>query len=43
MGKLVWNKSGLAEKINSPTSLITSANLKKKPTKKKSEKRPGKK
>jgi hypothetical protein len=39
MGKLIWNKSGLAEKINSPVSFITGANLKKKPQKK-SERKP---
>ena len=31
MGKLIWNDSGLAEKIDSPISFITGANLKKKP------------
>ena len=44
MGKLIWNEYGsLAEKINSPISFITGANLKKKPPEKKPEKKPGKK
>jgi hypothetical protein len=33
MGKLIWNGYDLAEKINSPTSFVTGANLKKKPPK----------
>jgi hypothetical protein len=44
MGKLIWNEYGsLYEKLDSPTSFLTGANLRKKDPKKKPEKKPKKK
>ena len=44
MGKLIWNDSGnLAEGIDCPVSIITGANLKKKPQKKTENRKPKKK
>jgi hypothetical protein len=43
MGKLIWNGYGLAERIDSPVSIITGANLRKKDPKKEPGKKPKKK